>query len=179
MAMLKKITSLIDRGSSILGHGVSWLTLIMMLATAALVLLRYGFNIGSLITQDAIMYLHVVVFMLAMAITLKNNGHVRVDIFYQNFSPRKKALVDLAGSLFLLLPFCLFMFVVSFNYVIASWQTLEVSPDSGLPLYLIKSLLLLLPVSLALQGISEGLKALLLLTQNKDVIAQQEEHSHG
>lgn len=175
--MLKKITSLIDRASSILGHGVSWLTLIMMLATAILVLLRYGFNIGSLITQDAIMYLHVLVFMLAMAVTLKNNGHVRVDIFYQNFSPRKKAFVDLAGSLLLLLPFCLFMFVVSFNYVIASWQTLEVSPDSGLPLYLIKSLLLLLPITLALQGISQGLKALLLLTQYQEVITPQEEYS--
>lgn len=176
--MLKRISYILDQCSACLGRGVSWLILLMMLATATLVVLRYGFNIGSLTTQDSIMYMHVTVFMLTMAVTLKNNGHVRVDIFYQGFSVKTKAIVNLLGSLFLLLPFCFFMFFISFDYVLASWQALETSPDSGLPLYLIKSLLLLLPVTLALQGLSEGIKSWLLLFSPEVSYPKDKELTH-
>lgn len=147
------------------GHLVSWLTLAMALATLLVVVLRYGFGIGNIALQESVMYLHGTVFMVAAAYTLSCNEHVRVDIFYQHFSPRRQALVDLLGTLLLLMPVCILILVVSWDYVISSWQRQEGSSEpGGLPwVYLLKSLLLLMPVLLLLQGFVETVRAALRL----------------
>ena len=87
-----------------IGRSVSWLTLMMVLATFLIVVLRYVFNIGSVPLQESVSYMHTLVFMLGAAYTLKNDGHVRVDIFYQRFSPTAQAWVDCLGVLLLLMP---------------------------------------------------------------------------
>jgi TRAP-type mannitol/chloroaromatic compound transport system permease small subunit len=91
---------------------------------------------------------------------------VRVDIFYQKFSPRRKALVDSLGTLFFLLPVCLFLGWSSWDYVSNSWSTLEGSSESGglKFVYLQKSIILVLVVSLVLQGISDLIKSANILT---------------
>ncbi len=96
------------------GKLIAWLTLIMVLLSFLIVLLRYGFNIGSIALQESILYLHATVFMLGAAYTLKADGHVRVDIFYQKMSLKNKAKVDFFGSLILLLPVSIFIFLYLF-----------------------------------------------------------------
>jgi TRAP-type mannitol/chloroaromatic compound transport system permease small subunit len=139
----------------VLGKGVSWLTLGMVSLTFVIVLLRYGFNLGWIWLQESVTYLHASVFMLATAWTLQDDGHVRVDIFYRDADPRRKAWVNLLGTLLFLVPLCLFLVIVGWEYVAASWQLLEGSREAGgLPLvFLLKSLLLLLPVLLLLQSL--------------------------
>ena len=73
----------IDRITEGFGVVIRWLTLFMVLLTFAIVVLRYGFNIGWIAMQESVLYLHGLVFMLGAAYTLKADGHVRVDIFYQ------------------------------------------------------------------------------------------------
>lgn len=147
------------------GRGIAWLTLLMVLITFLVVVLRYAFNTGWIAMQESVTYLHATVFMLGAAYTLKHNAHVRVDIFYHKFSPRQKALVDLAGSVLLLLPVCGFILWSSWGYVLDSWGILEGSPEtSGLPLiYLLKTVLLLMPVLLILQNIAQILQCLQIL----------------
>lgn len=147
------------------GRGIAWLTLLMVLITFLVVVLRYAFNTGWIAMQESVTYLHATVFMLGAAYTLKHNAHVRVDIFYHKFSPRQKALVDLAGSVLLLLPVCGFILWSSWGYVLDSWGILEGSPEtSGLPLiYLLKTVLLLMPVLLILQNIAQVLQCLQIL----------------
>jgi len=166
--VLNKFVTVVDRFTD-LGKLISWFTLLMVLLTFIIVVLRYGFNLGWIAMQESILYFHGFVFMLGAAYTLKNNGHVRVDIFYQKFSIRKKAFVDLFGTLFLLLPVCIFIFVISFDYVALSWQILEKSSEAGgLPfVYVSKSLLLLLAVSLSLQGMAEIARSLQIILQDK------------
>jgi TRAP-type mannitol/chloroaromatic compound transport system permease small subunit len=132
------------------GKGAAWLTVIMVLLTFVIVILRYGFNLGWIWLQESLTYLHVTVFMVVTAWTLQDNGHVRVDIFYTRMTKRNRALVDLLGTILFLVPFCIFILVTAWPYVANSWLLLEGSREAGgLPLvYLLKSLILIMPVLL-------------------------------
>lgn len=137
-----------------LGRAVSWLTLLMTLLAFGVVVLRYGFNLGWIWLQESVTYLHALVFMVAAAWAFQTDDHVRVDIFYRDRSERYRSWVNLVGTLLLLVPFCLFLIVVAWDYVAASWATREVSREAGgLPLvWLLKSLILVMPLLLLLQS---------------------------
>lgn len=136
------------------GRAVSWLTLVMVLLTFSVVVLRYGLNQGWIWMQESITYLHAMVFMFAAAWAYQQDEHVRVDIFYRDKSPRHKAWVNLLGTLIFLVPFSLFMLIIGGEYVAASWAAMETSREAGgLPLvYLLKTFILVLPVLLLLQS---------------------------
>jgi len=165
---LAKTVNIIDGITEFTGKIISWFTLIMVLLTFAIVVLRYGFNLGWVAMQESVLYFHGLTFMLGAAYTLKDGGHVRVDIFYQRFSTKGKAVVNLLGAIFLLLPVCIFIFYISFDYVAIAWKIMEKSPEAGgLPLvYLSKSFILLFSISLSLQGIAEIFRNLSILLLN-------------
>ncbi len=137
------------------GKAVAWLTLLMVLLTCLIVVLRYGFNLGWIWLQESVTYLHAVVFIMAAAWALQTDDHVRVDIYYRERSPRQKAVVNLMGTLIFLLPFCVFVLFISWNYVAVSWAGHEGSREAGglALVYLQKSLILLLPAMLSLQAV--------------------------
>ena len=165
-----KLVKTLNVFSQSLGGAIAWFTAAMVLITCVIVVLRYVLSTGSIALQESLSYLHAVVFMLGIGFTLKQDGHVRVDIFYHNFSPHTRAWVDLLGSLFFLLPVCLMIFYLSVDYVASSWAIRERSSENaGLPwIYLLKSLLLVMPALLLLQGIAEFSKALLSLLGRDD-----------
>tara|TARA_R110000787_G_scaffold13646_7_gene42705 strand:+ start:126 stop:722 length:597 start_codon:yes stop_codon:yes gene_type:complete len=167
LTLANKFIHTIDATTELLGKAVAWLTLLMVLLTFSIVVLRYGFNLGWIAMQESVLYFHGLVFMLGAAYTLKHDGHVRVDIFYQQYSAKQKAYLNLFGTLLLLLPVCVFIFFISFNYVASSWKIMESSPEAGgLPLvYLNKSLILLLAITLSLQGLAEITRNLIILFQ--------------
>jgi TRAP-type mannitol/chloroaromatic compound transport system permease small subunit len=142
------------RAIAVLGRTVSWLTLLMTLLAFGIVVLRYGFNLGWIWLQESVTYLHALVFMVAAAWAFQTDDHVRVDIFYRARSERYRNWVDLVGTLVLLLPFCLFLLVIGWDYVAASWANHKASREAGgLPLvWLLKSLILVLPALLLLQS---------------------------
>ena len=109
--------------------------------------------------------LHGGLFLLGAAFALKRGAHVRVDIFYRNFSESRKALVDLLGNLIFLQPVCWTILLYSWGYVEFSWRIMEVSPEpDGLPfVYIQKSLLIAVAILLALQSFSEILKSYLTI----------------
>ncbi len=162
MSWIDRLARHLDVVSDVTGKGVAWLTLLMMAFTCGVVALRYGFNVGSIVLQESVMYLHGCVFMLGIPYALKVGAHVRVDIFYARMSPRGRGLVDLVGSLLFLLPFGAFLIWVSLDYVATSWRIREGSPEvGGVPfVYLLKTLIPVMSFALLLQGTSEGLKAL-------------------
>ena len=153
---MEKIASHIDKLNQYCGCVVSWLTLTMVITTFLVVVMRYLFNIGSIALQESITWMHALVFMIGVSYTLKREGHVRVDIFYQKMSPRLRAWVNLSGTLFFLLPLFGFILWACWDYVLFSWSLNESSQEAGgLPyLFLLKTLLLVMPVLMILQGIS-------------------------
>jgi len=152
----------IRRLNDTIGRSIAWLTLLMAVATFAVVVLRYGFNLGYAWLQEAVLWMHALTFMLGAAYTLAADEHVRVDVFYRNATPRRQAWVNLLGVLLFLLPFCGYVIYESWDYVAASWRILERSREaSGLPgLYLLKTAIPVTAVLLALQGLAIVLESL-------------------
>ena len=142
------------RTVDVLGRGVAWLTLFMTLLIFAIVLLRYGFNLGWIWLQESVTYLHALVFMIAAAWAFQTDDHVRVDIFYRDRSERYRLAVNLAGTALFVVPFSIFLLYIGWDYVAASWANREASREAGgLPLvWLLKTLILALPALLLLQS---------------------------
>ncbi|MFT6300541.1 MAG: TRAP-type mannitol/chloroaromatic compound transport system permease small subunit [Saprospiraceae bacterium] len=164
----------IDHFTERTGCAVAWLTLAMVTLTCVIVSMRYFFGTGSIALQESVTYMHALVFLMGAAFTLKRKGHVSVDIFYQRFTPRLQALIEILGTLFFLFPVCFVILTFSWDYVLSSWVTAESSSEaSGLPwLYLLKTLLLLMPITMMLQGISEVIKNTLFLADSRPLNPQ-------
>ena len=169
--MLEKTQSLINHINEWVGRSVAWLVVLMVLITFFNVVMRYGFNFGLIAIQESVIYLHSFVFMLAIAYTYKHNEHVRVDIFYSKYSDTQKAWTDLIGTLCLLFPFCIYLITSSWEYAANSWMLLEGSREAGgLPLvFILKTLVPLMPTLLLLQGISTACNSLITLRANKEM----------
>jgi len=160
-----RIADAIDRVTATVGRAAVWCCLYAVLAEFAVVLMRYAFGIGSIKLQESVLYAHAGLFMLAAAWTLQVGGHVRVDVFYAAARPRTRALIDLLGALFFLLPFAAALLALSMPYVGRSWSILERSREaSGLPfVYLLKTLIPVFAVLIGLQGVAQALRAALVL----------------
>ena len=163
---LIKIINLINR---VIGETVSWLTLLMVLVTVLVVVLRYGFNIGFIWMQESVRFMYSAVFLLCAGYTLFKDKHVRVDVLYLGLSERKKALVDLIGSIFLLLPVCFVIFYYSWSYVLNSWEQLEGSiEERGLHLvFLMKTFIWLFAILVSMQSLATIINSLIILKNNK------------
>lgn len=161
---------MIDRISTVVGRATAWLTLFMVIITFVVVVMRYVFDAGLIWVQESVVWMHAMVFMLGAAYTLHDEEHVRVDIFYRAMGDRRRAWVDLLGVVFFLMPLCVFFAWKSFDFVTASWSIQESSRESGgLPypfVPMLKSVLLLMPLTLGLQGLSLLLRSVRVLRGN-------------
>ena len=155
----------IDRLTAALGRAAAWLALAIVLVQFGLVVARYVFSAGSVPLTESVIYGQALLVTLTAAWTLAAGGHVRVDIFYADASPRRRALVDLVGTLLLLLPFMLTLLWLSVPYAARSWAILERSQETGgLPLvFVLKTLIPMFALLMALQGIAQAVRAAAVL----------------
>jgi TRAP-type mannitol/chloroaromatic compound transport system permease small subunit len=167
--MFTKIADRIDAINNLIGRGVSWLTLFMALVMFVTVILRYMFNMGWIWMQESVMFMHGFVFMLAAGYTLLAEEHVRIDIFYRPMDEKKKAIVNIIGTVILLFPTCFLIFYYGYNYVGDSWRVLEGSMEAGgLPgVFILKSSIIAFPILVGLQGVSKFIRAVNTLTASK------------
>ena len=176
MNALVAFVTVVDRLNERVGRGVAWLTLLMVLITFSVAILRYVYAIGWVWLQESYVWLHGIVFMAGAGYALLHNAHVRVDIVYRPASVRYKAVIDLLGSLLLLLPLVVVVAMVSYGYVLDSWLRLEVSRESGgLPgLFLLKSVILVFCALIGLQGLSLAARSFLVLTGHPEFQPEEE-----
>ena len=151
----------------ITGRVTASFSLLIMLFTFIVVIMRYGFNTGelqifgwrlsSIAIDETVIYLHAALFMLASAATLRDDAHVRVDVFYRKFSSKNKSLVNILGTLLLLFPMCGVILWSSLDYVHISWKMNEHSQEAeGLPyLFILKGMIPAMAVLLTAQGLFE------------------------
>ena len=165
MNLLLKIAKCINQLNLKIGQMISWLTLLLVALVITVVLSRYLLGIGSIAIQESVSYVHAIIFMLGLAFTLQRGGHVRVDIFYREFSSQRQALINLIGTVLFLLPFCGLILFGSWDYVMASWSIKETSSETGgiAAVYLLKTLMIIMPITLALQGIAQIIESVALL----------------
>jgi len=165
---MRAIVQFIDSLTERTGRALAWLALAMGLLTALIVVMRYGFNLNSVFMQELVTYMHGSLFLLGAAYALKSGAHVRVDIFYRGFSPRAQAWVNSLGGIIFLMPVCIFILGVSWNYVTEAWAIRESSAEpGGIPaVYLLKTLIPLMAANLLLQGVAETLRSALVLMES-------------
>ncbi len=161
---------IIEAFSINVGRATAWLTLLMVIITFAIVVMRYIFGTGFIWMQQSLSWMHAAVFMLGAAYTLQADEHVRVDIFYRGTSENRRAWVNLVGVLLFVFPLCITLFYQSYAYVSISWSIGEISRDAGgLPypaIPLLKSFLFLMPLTVSLQGLSLLLQSLHTIRTN-------------
>jgi TRAP-type mannitol/chloroaromatic compound transport system permease small subunit len=164
MNIALKIAHVIDSANEWCGKLTYWLVLVMIGIGVWNVIGRYlGKFIGHNLTSNSLIelqwYLFDLLFFLGAAYALKHDSHVRVDLFYKDLTAKKKAMVNIIGILGFLMPFCAVVIYFSGQYVLNSWQIQELSPDDGgLPRYPIKTMIIISPLLLIIQGISELIK---------------------
>jgi TRAP-type mannitol/chloroaromatic compound transport system permease small subunit len=167
---MKKIINYLETITHLTGTSVAWLTLVMVLIVSLVVGTRL-FGIELIKLNESITYMHAAVFMMAIAWTMQRNGHVRVDIFYRQFSDATRAWIDILGTLLFTLPVMLFIGIGSWEFVCESWRMNEGSNDSGglALVFILKSLIPLMALSVVLQSLVIILRNLIfLMTINSD-----------
>jgi TRAP-type mannitol/chloroaromatic compound transport system permease small subunit len=168
----------VDRINEAVGRLVAFLTLGAVLVCFLVVVLRYVFSTGFIWMQELYVWQHAVVFMLGAGYTLLHGGHVRVDIFYARMSPRRRAAVDLFGTLIFLLPWLGVLLYYGIPFLALSWRLLEPSAQSdGLPGYfLLKSVIPAFCLLVGLQGLSLAGRSLLVLAGREEFAPAQRGH---
>ncbi|MGD9913319.1 MAG: TRAP transporter small permease subunit [Rhizobiaceae bacterium] len=165
MAVLLAVARTIDRINEFIGKWVGWLIFVSILISAGNAIVRKAFNSSSNAWLEAQWYLFGAAFMLAAAYVLKQNEHIRIDIVYGRFSRRVQHWIDLFGHLFFLMPFVVLMVYYLYPYVLSSYRSGEVSSSAGgLIVWPAKAFLLIGFAQLVLQGISEIIKKVCILT---------------
>jgi TRAP-type mannitol/chloroaromatic compound transport system permease small subunit len=161
--------NLFDRISNATGKITSWLTLLMVIITSIIVVMRYVFDAGFIWLQESVTWMHAAVFMLGAAYTLLHEDHVRVDIFYRKMGVRRRAMVDFAGVVAFLLPLCGLLAFKAYDFAAVSWSIHETSREpGGLPyplLPILKSIVVVMPIAVALQGLSLLRRSLAIMRQ--------------
>ena len=183
MRGLLKVSHLIDNLSEFLGKIAIYLTLLLVVIGFYNVAARYigrfiGQNLSSNRFIETQWYIFSVIFFLMFAYNLKHDVNVRVDFLYAKWSPRRKAWVDLIGTLLVLIPFCIMAIWVTINPVIFSWTLWEMSPDpGGLPRAPIKSFIIVAFGVLLLQAVAQAIKYAAVLTGHSEVQQELEEEA--
>lgn len=167
----QKMADTIDAINEQVGRTVSWLNLGLMILVCLDVISRYLFSETAAWVNELEWHLFALVFLLGAGYTLKHDRHVRVDLFYANFSRKDKALVNLVGSLFFLIPWSAILCYFAFGYSLDSWQTGEKSPDpGGLPMrYIVKFSIVIGMFLFMLQGLSSLIHSVLILKEKEEV----------
>ena len=163
MKTLQTLSRIVDSLNEWVGRVVAWVTLGLVLVVFVDVVMRYLFKTSFVFTQELEWHLFAFIFLIGAGYTLRHDGHVRVDIIYQQLGLKAKAWVNVIGVVLLLIPGCLLIIITSWKFVANSWSILEGSPDpGGIPFrFVLKGCIPVGFTLLLLQGISLGFHSLM------------------
>ena len=168
--LFKSIANFADTVNEVIGRVTAWLTTSLVILVCYDVAVRYIFNATQAWIMELEWHLFALIFLLAAGYALKHNRHVRVDLFYANYSKKDKAQTDLIGTLVFLIPWCIVIIVFASKFAYASFLDNEGSPNpGGLPArYLIKYSVVLGFTLLLLQAFGELSKSILALRAEEE-----------
>lgn len=162
---MERLAGRLDAINAGIGAAVKWAVIVLVIVQFGLVLGHYVFRVGSIMAQESLLYINAFLFLTAAGVTLLEDGHVRVDIFYRGASRRYKARVDFWGTAVFLIPVLALLWVYGLPYAANSWAELEGSIETGgLPaVFLLKTLILFAAATLSLQAVALLLRSWLTL----------------
>ena len=153
-----------DRFIDRIGQATAWICLAIVLVVAFNVILRYLFRIGPMSLQELEWHLMSPIALIGMSYALRHGDHVRVDIFFDEFSPKLQAIIDLVAAI-LMVVVSLIVIKLSLNFVYQAYSIGEGSPDpGGLPYrFLLRAFIPLGFVLLAVQAVANVIHKVLFL----------------
>lgn len=177
----EKAEAAINRFSGVLGNITAVLFLLLLLNVFYDVIMRYLFNDVSIGMQEMEWHLFATIFMLGIPYTLYKEGHVRVDIIYDNLDARKQAWIDLLGTLILLIPFTVLVIKYGIDFTMESYELGERSGDpGGLPYrWIIKAVIPFAFVTITISGIGLLLKSINTLRRPSTTDKNQHQGTHA
>lgn len=156
VACVKGIDALTER----VGRLTAWVTVLLVLLVVYDVVMRYSFQVTTAAMVELEWHLFSLIFLLGASYALKHDKHVRVDVFYHRWSPKRQSWINLLGQLLFVIPFSAVWLRSSLRFAQNSYIIRETSPNpDGLPAwYLIKAVMVLAALLLLLQSIAELLR---------------------
>ena len=175
MEGIAKTARAIDCVNELIGKFTSWAALGLVLVQFGIVMMNFLYSEGIIAVQESLTYMHSLLFLGAAGYTLLHNGHVRVDIFYSRMNEKKKAYINLFGTLIILFPVLIFIAIYAWPFVYQSWQIKEGSVEtSGLHIvYILKSMILLFVFSTFIQGVSISLHSILVMLGYEHLVEER------
>ena len=166
---MKKFILLFDTISNAIGEAFSWTIIVLVLGISYEVVMRYLFNSPTSWAFDMSFILYGALFMMAGAYTLAKGEHVRGDFLYQKWRASTQAKVDLVLYITFFFPGILAMVISGFEYGTRSFSISEVSVNSpaDVPVWPLKLIILFAGLALFLQGVSEVLRCIMCIRENK------------
>jgi TRAP-type mannitol/chloroaromatic compound transport system permease small subunit len=131
MFFLRQLEHVIGKLSGAFGWLAGWLCIAMIGVVFYDVIVRYVFQGGSIALQEMEWHLFAAVFLLGAAYTMREDANVRVDVFYARMHLRKKAMIDIFGTIFFVMPMCSLILYSSYDFVAYSYKIKEISGDPG------------------------------------------------
>lgn len=161
------------------GKATAWLTLVLVLVVCFDVIARKLFNFSKIWIMDLEWQLFALIFLLAAGYALRHDKHVRVDLFYAEFSKADKAKTDFWGTLLFLIPWCVVVIIYAFGYAMESWRLKEgASEPGGLPArYAIKFLMVAGIMLLLLQAIGQLIETGFILFKQDPGLGEDGTHT--
>jgi len=129
--MLLKVEKAFDKFADLIGAVTSMAIVLMIMNVTYDVVMRYFFKSGSIAMQEMEWHLFSVVILLGMAYTLKEDGHVRVDLIYDRLSTKKKAMINMVGVITFIYPLAILIGLASVPFVVETFLSGEISGDPG------------------------------------------------
>jgi len=177
---LRAFISFADTINENIGKITAWLTTVLVLVVCSHVFMRRILDTNPAWITELEWHIFALIFLFGAGYAFKHDKHVRVDLFYANFSKKDKALVNLVGTLLFLIPWCILIIIYSFEYAMTSYEIGEGSPDpGGLPArYLIKFSITIGVVFLLLQAIAILFRSIITLNGQDELDNNQQITNH-
>ena len=165
---MEKLNNFFEKLNFIIGKILVFVMILLILNVFYDVISRYFFHGGSIALQELEWHLFGVMILFGMSYTLKTEGHVRVDFIYNNLSPKKQALINILGTLIFIIPFALFIVYGSYDFVMDSYTTNEISDDPGglTHRWIIKGMIPLSFIYLVITSIGYIIQNIIIYKQN-------------
>lgn len=175
MTLLRAFANAVDWLNERIGRSLTVLVWATAIVCAVVVFLRYVMHMSFTWMQELYVWIHAFVFLTGASFAMLRNAHVRVDLLYARWSPKTRAVVEIAGALVFTLPWIVVLGWLSFPFVRASWVIFEGSPQpNGIPaVFLLKSFLLVFCTLMTLQALSLIARGLLVLAGDRDAARRQ------
>lgn len=166
---MDRFISFADKLSEVTAKIFAWLIIPLVLGLFYEVIARYAFKAPTVWAYDLTYMLYGTMFIMGSSYALCKDRHIRIDVFYQRFSPRQKGIIDACLYLIFFFPAIIVLFIKGIDYAAFSWQMREVSSAGAWrpPLYPLKMVLPVAMFVMLLQGIAQFIRSLRLAKGGK------------